>query len=261
MSPQTLSVLLTIVAFLAASGCMVAAFKAFKRKRAIDDCPTSKTQGVFIGLSELKGTAESDRPLTSYLAVKKCVQYAWHVEEHWSRTVHETYTDAQGHVHSRTRTESGWKKIAGEEKAIQFYLKDDAGIIRIVPDGAEIQNTRIFSETCTPGDDLYYGKCPVREIPNTTHRRRFTESAVPLHSMLYVIGQARERQDVVAAEIAHDKNSKMFIISIRTEKQMRTSYLRGFWLWLIGGLLCALGGAAALTYMDVSPVAGSWSRS
>ncbi|MDO8578459.1 MAG: hypothetical protein Q7R50_04695 [Dehalococcoidales bacterium] len=41
---------------------------------------------------------------------------------------------------------------------------------------------------------------------NSTHRRRFHETALPLHTMLYVMGQARERQDVVAAEIAKDKN-------------------------------------------------------
>jgi hypothetical protein len=258
MSPETLSILLTVVAGVIAAGCLYGAFRSFKRKRAIDDCPTSKTQGVFIGLTELKGTAESDSPLTSYLAGKKCVQYAWQVDEHWSRTVHETYTDAQGHVHSRTRTESGWTKVAGEQKAAPFYLKDDAGIIRVAPDGAKIENIRIFNETCTPKDDLYYGKCPVREIPHTTHRRRFTESAIPLHTMLYVIGQARERQDVVAAEIAQDKNCKMFIISTRTEKQVRTSYLRGFWLWFIGGLLFALGAAAALTYMGVSVPVFDW---
>jgi hypothetical protein len=258
MPSETLMIIITIVAWLAAAACMAAAFGAFKRKRTIDDCPTSKTQGVFIGLTELKGTAESDEPLTGYLSGKKCVQYIWKVDEHWSRTVHETYTDAQGHVHSRTRVESGWTNIAGEEKAIPFYLKDDAGIIRIVPEGAEIENIRVFDETCTPGDDLYYGKCAVREIPHTTHKRRFYETAIPLHTMLYVIGQARERQDVVAAELAYAKGVKMFIISNRTEKQVRSSYLRGFWLWLITGLLCALGGAAALTYMGSGVAVFIW---
>jgi hypothetical protein len=258
MPPETLSIIVTVVALLAAAGCLAAAFSSFKRKRTIDDCPTSKTQGVFIGLTELKGTAESDEPLTSYLAASKCVQYTWKVDEHWSRTVHETYTDAQGHVHSRTRTESGWTNIAGDYKAIPFYLKDDAGIIRIVPDGAEIHDIKVFDKTCSPADDLYYGKCPAREIPHTTHKRRFYESAIPLHTMLYVIGQARERQDMVAAEIAHDKAVKMFIISNRTEKQVRSSYLRGFWLWLLAGLLCALGAAAAATYIGGYFLAFTW---
>jgi len=31
-----------------------------RKRRLIDDLPTAKTQGVFIGLVELKGTAEAD---------------------------------------------------------------------------------------------------------------------------------------------------------------------------------------------------------
>jgi hypothetical protein len=63
--------------------------------------------------------------------------------------------------------------------------------------------------------------------------------------MLYVLGQARERQDVVAAEIAHDKNAPMFLISTQTERQVSAGYGRWFWLLLVLGLICAIGGAVA----------------
>ncbi len=88
------------------------AFRCLKRKRLIDDLPTSKAHGVFIGLTELKGTAESEAPLTSYLAGMRCVWYAWDVKEHWSRTVTETYTDSHGRTQIRTRRESGWEVVA-----------------------------------------------------------------------------------------------------------------------------------------------------
>ena len=48
-----------------------------------DDTPTCKTTGVFIGLVELKGTAESEQPLVAYLSGIRCVHHAWSVEEHW----------------------------------------------------------------------------------------------------------------------------------------------------------------------------------
>ena len=51
--------------------CLIAAFYFLRKKRLVDDTPTSKTLGVFIGLAELKGTAESDNPLTSYLAMRR----------------------------------------------------------------------------------------------------------------------------------------------------------------------------------------------
>ncbi|MCX6012533.1 MAG: LemA family protein [Chloroflexi bacterium] len=207
----------------------------------INDLPTSKTQGVFIGLAELKGTAESDEPIISKLAEVHCVQYNWQIDEHWSKVVHETYTDSKGHVQTRTRTETGWTKIAGDKKSIPFYLKDDTGLIRIVPEGATIQNITVFNETCSPNNSLYFGKGPSNEISNTTHQRRFHETALPIHTMLYIVGQARERQDIVAPEIAADKNAQMFVISVHTEKQLSSRY--GLWwiLLLILGLAFAVG--------------------
>lgn len=258
MSSGAWGLLSIVLGGLVAVGCLIVAFRVLWRKRLIDDLPTSKTQGVFIGLAELKGTAESEMPLTTYLAGVRCVQYAWQVDEHWSRTVHETYTDAKGHAQTRTRTESGWTKVAGDDQSIPFYLKDDAGVIRIVPEGATIHGTTVFNETCSPNADLYFGKGSAREIPNSTHRRRFHETALPLHTMLYVMGQARERKDVVAAEIAHDKDASIFLISTRTEKQLSTSYARWFWFWLILGLAAAIGGAIAWDMLEMSNTGLSW---
>lgn len=46
--------------------CVGFAWRAQRRWRLVQDLPTSKTSGVFIGLVELKGTAEAQQPLTSY---------------------------------------------------------------------------------------------------------------------------------------------------------------------------------------------------
>ena len=191
-----------------------------------------------LGLSELKGTAESETPLTSYLGGVRCVWYAWKVEEHWSRTV--TYVDSKG---VQSRTESGWTEVAKGGENPPFYLKDDTGVILIVPDGASIHGVLTFDRTCGAADPLYFAKGPLAATANSTHQRRFKESALPLHVALYIMGQARERKDMVAAEIAHDKCAPLFIISTKTEKQISTSYVWWVWLWLVLGLLCALGGA------------------
>jgi len=243
---------------LGALGCLIGVFWALRHKRLIDDLPTSKTQGVFIGLAELKGTAESETPLTSYLAGALCVQYAWQVDEHWSRTVTETYTDSKGHTQTRTRTESGWTKVAGGSQSIPFYLKDDTGVIRVVPDGAKINSVKTFDEIASRGSPIYFGKGPEQEIANSTHKRRFHETALPLHTMLYVVGQACERQDVVAAEIAHDKNAPMFLISTQTEKQVSAGYGRWFWVLLVFGLICAIGGVVGRDMLANTNKGLSW---
>ena len=113
--------------------CLYAALRANRRRRWVDDTPTSKTTGVFIGLVEVKGTAEVERPVISYLAGRSCVQYSWSVEEHWSRTVTETYRDSDGKMKTRTRHESGWTNVAGGGEQIAFYLKDDLGIVQEEP--------------------------------------------------------------------------------------------------------------------------------
>ena len=238
----------------ASLGCLIGAFLALRRKRLIDDVPTSRAQGVFIGFVELQGTAETDNPLISYLAETRCVQYAWEVDEHWSRTVVETYIDAEGHTQTRTRTESGWARVAGHCHSTPFYLRDDTGVIRIVPEGATIHSVRVFDQTYSRASPLYFAKGPTHEVPDSTHRRRFFETAVPIHSMLYIIGQAREREDVVAAEIAYDKRAPMFLISTRTEKQVSRRYTLSFWVWSIVGLAAAIAGAIGWSMLETGSV-------
>jgi hypothetical protein len=160
-----------VIGCLITLGSLSGAFVYLRRKRLIDDLPTSKTQGVFIGLTELKGTAESETPLTSYLGGIRCVEYHWQVEENWSRTV--TYVDSKG-VHSRT--ESGWTSVASGGKKPPFYLKDDTGVIRINPEGASITDINVFSRNCKESDPLYYGKGPFSAVPDSTHRRRLKKT-------------------------------------------------------------------------------------
>ncbi len=243
--PVTLGIILALVG-------LFLAFRSYRHKRIIDDTPTSKTQGVFIGLAELKGTAESETPFTSYLGGARCVRYNWQVQEQWSRTVTETYRDAQGHMQTRTRRESGWTTVGSGGESAPFYLQDDTGVIRIVPDGASINEKEFFDKTCGRNDLLYFDKGPANEIANSDHRRRFRETGIPLHAQLYVIGQAREREDTVAAEIANDKAAPMFIISMKSEKQISAGYLTWYWVWLFLGLLFAEGGTIGWKILSYS---------
>ena len=243
-----------IIGAVIALACLFAAFRFLRKKRLVDDMPTSKTLGVFIGLAELKGTAESDKPLTSYLAGMPCVLYTGKIEEHWSRTV--TSIGAKGVP--TTRHESGWTVVAKDQQKAPFYLKDDTGVIRIIPDGAEIQDKQIFNKTCRFSDPLYFAKGPLKEIADSDHERRFTETAIPLHANLYIMGQARQREDIVAAEIAKDKNCPMFLVSTRTEKQISSGLGFWFWGWLVIGLLAIVGGVwlGNIVFRPFQPLSG-----
>jgi hypothetical protein len=205
--------------------------RSLRRKRLIENVPTSKVKAVFMGLNEVKGRARSDAPLTSYLAHAACVYYEYKVQEHWSRTV--TYTDSKGKT--QTRHESGWTTVASEVAAPPFDLEDDTGRLRVVPAGAEIEAIGIFDHTCGRSDPLYYGKGPDGAVSNSDHRRRFTEHAIRVGDRVYVIGCARLREDRVEPEIARDRDAELFLISTRSEEQILSGYgYKAFFPLLLG---------------------------
>ena len=226
--------------------------RAVRLRRLIQDLPTSKTKGVFIGLVELKGTAEIEEPLTSYLAEISCVQFGWSVSEEWRRIVTYTVTDKDGNTRTETRVESGWTTVASGGDSSLFYLVDDTGSILVRPAGASIEGRSVFSQTVTPFSDLYYGKGPPGGIPDTTGRRMFSESAVPLHAPVFVVGKARQREDVVAAEIAKDPDAPLFLISTRSEEQVAGGH--GWMIWFTGILVMALpAGGWAIDRTQMGP--------
>lgn len=240
-----------VVASVFALVSILMSFRYLRRRRLMADLPTSKVKGVFIGQVELKGSAESDGPLTSYLAGTRCVMYRWNISEHWSRiSVHMTKNGPVAHH------ESGWKEVAQGGETVPFYLKDDTGVIRIAPQGAELHTIQIFDETCDRHDPLYFDKGPVSEVSNSTHKRRFREDAIPLHSTIYVTGYARERTDVVAPEVARDDRASFFVIATHSEKQLGRSYLLWAWLWFLVGLICAIGIGFAYNASQGQPGAG-----
>jgi hypothetical protein len=225
-------------------GLLLLSLRAGSRRRYIDNTPPSKTSGVFIGMVELNGTAESESPLRSYLAELPCVQYRWTVQEHWSRTRTETYTDSNGKSQTRTVHESGWTTVAQGGEQSLFYLRDDCGTIRVNPDRAKIEDERVFNQEVRRDNPLYYAKGPSGAIMDSDHYRLFSEQAIPLHANLFLMGHARLRDDVVAPEIAFDKSEAMYIISTRTEKQISRGLAAQYWVLGILAILLAAGGWA-----------------
>lgn len=218
-------------------------------RRILADTPTSKAQGVFIGFVEIKGTAESAEPFTSYLAAATCVHYGWEVDEAWSRTVTETYTDSKGETKTRQIRESGWTTVAQGGESKPFYLRDETGVMLVRPEGASIDPETFFSEKVGRGDALYYGKGPAGTVPDSDHERRFVETGLRHHAPLFVAGQARERADVVAPEIAASPDAELFMISVRSEEKVSSSLGLRACLCGSGGFLVA-GVPAVLLWAD-----------
>lgn len=220
---------------LLALGSILAGFRNYRRKRLSEALPTSRALGVFMGLVEMKGAAECEKPLVSRIAEAVCVHYEWSVEEKWEREER----DRDG----KTTRSSGWSEVGkGGATVPSFYVKDATGAILVHPQGADMDPPVVLDRSCTPDDDLYYSKGPANEIADSVHRRRFVEKAIRLHGPVYIVGKARERKDVVAAEIAADENAPLYLISGRSEKDVQSSF---FWRavgWTMLGLALLVAG-------------------
>jgi len=235
---------------------LYASLRACRKGRLISNLPTSKTQGVFIGLVELKGTAECEQPLTSYLAAAPCVYYSYDVEERWSRWVTTTESDGRGGTRTVTRKESGWRSVASETESTPFYVQDDTGHLLVRPQGARIEPVLVFDRTCTTSDSLFFAKGPSGLIMDSDGVRRFKEQAIPLHAPLFLVGQARERKDVVAPEIAADPQVSDYLISTRTEEQVVSGLGWQFILFFLLGLVMAPGGHILCDLVSDGPISG-----
>lgn len=223
-----------IIGSLLALAALAFSLRQRHRQRLLADLPTSKVQGVFIGLVELKGTAESEAPLLSHLAGTRCVDYEWKIEEHWRRTTTTTSTDSKGRRRTTTRTTTGWETVARGGDSQSFYLQDDTGALLVHPRGARMDRLSIFDHTATRSDPIYYSKAPVGSVRGSTGKRRFRETGVPLHAPIYLIGSARERPDIVAPEIA-DRDGSEFIVSTASESSVANRLALTSWFtWFLG---------------------------
>lgn len=209
----------------------VVGYLALRRKRLMQNVPTSKVKGVFIGLNELKGAARVAEPLTSYLAEEKCIWYSYKIEEEWERSV----TSNDGDGNSKTERKSGWTIIdEGEERKV-FDLEDDTGQIRVLPERAKFIGDRVLQDTVRRTESLYHGKGPRGDILDSTGRRRFVEHAIRTDSDIYLLGSARVREDVAEPEIAYDELDKLFLISSKSEESLTMRYALISFFSFLGG--------------------------
>jgi hypothetical protein len=210
--------------------------------RLLRDVPTTPIRGVFVGLVETSGKVEHDDPLTAPLSQTPCVQYGWSVSEQWRRT--QTYRDSKGKT--QTRIITGSDIVASGAAEVDLRLRDETGAIIVRVHGASWTSKNTFSRTATRGDSLYHTQAPERVVAGSTGRRTFSESAVPIGSTAWVMGNARIRADGQALEIGSGGEEGVFMISLSGEAR-HSMIARGLAITgLVLGTGCALAAGAAL---------------
>jgi hypothetical protein len=224
--------------------------RAGRRRRLLDDTPTSKTLGIFIGEVEVEGVCISTTPIRAKFCYQDCVVYSWGIDEEWQRWETVVYTDSRGRTSTRQVLRRGWTTIASDSIYKGFYIKDEFGYVWVHPKGADCETLTLFNETTHRGESLY-SMGPDDSIMDSTGRRRFYESGLPISTPLFVRGRASERPDIVAPQIVEDPLAEMFIITYRKEKDISSGKATAYVLWNLVGLVTAMGIGALLTPNDL----------
>ena len=120
------------IGFFAGLSFFFKGFKTLKRKRLIENTPTSKTRSVAMGLVEVCGEAvPAETILQSPFSNQDCLYYRYEIEEY-----------------RRSGKRSRWVTICNEVHGTPFYVRDDTGQVLVDPNGAEVeipQDTRFES--------------------------------------------------------------------------------------------------------------------
>ena len=98
------------------------AARAGRRQLLVDNLPTSKTSGVFMGLVELKGRAESSTPLKSQFAEVQCVWFRYTVKERSTRQTTETTTNSDGSTSTSTTSSTRGATSSGATTSTRSEL-------------------------------------------------------------------------------------------------------------------------------------------
>ncbi|MFA5859941.1 MAG: GIDE domain-containing protein [Elusimicrobiota bacterium] len=176
-----------VVFFIAGFVAILYGYAQLRKKRLIENIPSSKIRSVAMGLSEVNGIAKERGKLISPITGTECVYYKFRVERE--------DRDSKGRTH--------WKTVRSGESTNYFYVTDDTGELLVDPLGAEVvinQDYRI-----------------VDSIWQTLGRKRFryTEWYIKPGETFFIIGTVREfkdygddRKEKIAERLRGLKNNK-----------------------------------------------------
>jgi len=214
-------------------------FQLRKKKKLIEDIPTSTVRALALGLVEVSGTArEYQKPLTSDFSKTPCVFYQYKVQEY-----------------RRSGKSSSWVTIAEYKSSEYFYLEDKTGRVLICPAGAElhVHTDRKYSNGIGAKDKEQFLKqlelmgIGAGGIWGFGKQLRCEEAYIAPGDPLYVIGTAQPNPLVKGSAQGFEnvcmaaQSGALFLISSESEKHVLGEFSGMMYFFLYGGPLLAVG--------------------
>ncbi|MBJ95734.1 MAG: hypothetical protein CMP23_14835 [Rickettsiales bacterium] len=161
--------MITLIPILFAVVLSWVSYRALKRKRLIENVPTTDVLGISMGLNEVTGTVECEAPISAHLSKRSCIWYSYTIQEFYRRV--STRTDDEGN--EVEEVDEGWETVDSGSAAVPFLLRDDTGAVRVIPEKAEVTGERVHESRAErlPRDLL--------RRPSGLERRKPPAAAIP----------------------------------------------------------------------------------
>jgi hypothetical protein len=185
MSSDNDDIVVTVALFFFGIWSFFRGFNRLRRKRLIENIPTSTVRGMAMGLVELCGKAENTIPLQSPLTKTDCSLYRYLVEEY------------------RSSGRSGsWVTIAkGNSFYCPFWLDDGTGKVLVYAKGAELIIPESFTFKTGFNRDIPLSLIGFMEANAIQYKSwlgskplRFKEWVIRNGEQAYVLGTAQKSQ-------------------------------------------------------------------
>lgn len=229
--------------------------RAFRKKRLLENMPTSKIRSIAMGLVEIFGKVEPQLVnglLKGPLSKKDCVYYRYKVEEYRS-------SGKSGH----------WVTINKGEKGVPFFVRDETGVVLVDPKGAnvdihhDIHFTTGFRKNVPHSIISFLENSGIRYNPKGIFRRRlrFYEYRLTPGDKCYVIGEAGDnpfledatgKKNVDDIMIRKPTNGIKYYISDKSEKDILENLQRNMFYLVFGPLLSVGSLIVIFLYMGIN---------
>jgi hypothetical protein len=178
-------------------------FRLWRRKRTLEDTPTSRVRSMPLGRVELEGVARAKHELRAPVSGILCVWFRYQVERE-RRT---------------SKGKRGWVTVAaGDSSSYPFYVEDETGRVLVEPGGATFETPNDVFETNPQITATLAALLTSQGVDCTAgwlgdpSRLRVTEARVHDGDALYAYGVAQprpglltERRQELAARFAEVK--------------------------------------------------------
>ena len=196
-------------------------FKRLRKKRIIENIPTSKVRSLAMGLVELVGKAKKNSNLKGVFTQTECVYYRYTIERY----------------RRGSRSGGHWVTVAkGDSGDCRFFLEDETGRVSILAKGADCIMPPDFQHITRLGSGL---PANIEIFLNNNnikykgffgyHRMRFKEWYICPGEEIYVLGAAMKSNDSLEshrkklmgriAELKSDSN-KMAEVDLNKDGQI-----------------------------------------